>query len=131
MIMEDFIRGIPKAELHIHIEGTLEPELIFEIAKRNNLKLNYNTVTELKEAYRFNNLVLALAQRLETADLILPQFRRVRVTQVVPTHVFDRLLHLGSETINSPRPVHNIIVGWEAKGEPHVRGIGELEDTLP
>jgi adenosine deaminase len=47
---------IPKAELHIHIEGTFEPELMFEIAKRNNLKTSFNTVDELKAKYNFNNL---------------------------------------------------------------------------
>ncbi len=54
--LENFINGIPKAELHLHIEGTFEPELMFEIAKRNNVKINYSTVDELKEAYNFNNL---------------------------------------------------------------------------
>ncbi len=54
--IEKFIEGIPKAELHLHIEGTFEPELMFEIAKRNNIKIKYSTVTELKNAYKFNNL---------------------------------------------------------------------------
>lgn len=54
--IEKFIEGIPKAELHLHIEGTFEPELMFKIAKRNNKKINYTTVDELKNAYRFNNL---------------------------------------------------------------------------
>ncbi len=54
--IEKFIEGIPKAELHLHIEGTFEPELMFEIAKRNNKKIKYATVDELKNAYSFNNL---------------------------------------------------------------------------
>lgn len=54
--IEKFIAGIPKAELHLHIEGTFEPELMFEIAERNDLKIDYATVDELKNAYRFNNL---------------------------------------------------------------------------
>ena len=54
--IEDFIKAIPKAELHLHIEGTFEPELMLEIAKRNNKKINYTSVAELKEAYNFNNL---------------------------------------------------------------------------
>ncbi|WP_394746954.1 adenosine deaminase [Spongiimicrobium salis] len=54
--LEAFIQGIPKVELHLHIEGTFEPELMFKIAQRNEKKIAYNSVQELKEAYRFNNL---------------------------------------------------------------------------
>lgn len=54
--MKSFIAGLPKAELHLHIEGTFEPELMFDIAKRNNLKIRYNSVEELKNAYNFSNL---------------------------------------------------------------------------
>ncbi|WP_163709132.1 adenosine deaminase [Mangrovibacterium lignilyticum] len=54
--LAEFIKGLPKAELHVHIEGTLEPELLFELAKRNHIKLKYPTVEALKEAYSFNNL---------------------------------------------------------------------------
>lgn len=53
---EEFIKGIPKAELHLHIEGTLEPELMFELAKRNKIELQYKSVEELRAAYNFNNL---------------------------------------------------------------------------
>lgn len=51
-----FIEGIPKAELHLHIEGTLEPELMFELAERNRIELPYSSVEQVREAYRFNNL---------------------------------------------------------------------------
>jgi adenosine deaminase len=51
-----FLRKIPKAELHIHIEGTLEPELMFEIARRNGLPLRFGSVEELRRAYDFENL---------------------------------------------------------------------------
>ena len=51
-----FVGKLPKAELHLHIEGTLEPELAFAIAERNGLALPYPTVDELRAAYRFSNL---------------------------------------------------------------------------
>ncbi|NHZ85943.1 MAG: adenosine deaminase, partial [Planctomycetia bacterium] len=56
MTLEKFISGIPKAELHVHIEGTFEPKLMFKIAQRNNIKIKYNSIDELRKAYDFNNL---------------------------------------------------------------------------
>ena len=50
------LRDAPKAELHIHIEGSLEPELIFELAKRNQVTLPYRSVEELRKAYAFTDL---------------------------------------------------------------------------
>ena len=54
--MNNFIKGLPKAELHLHIEGTLEPELMLEIAGRNGIKLPYESVEEIRNAYNFSNL---------------------------------------------------------------------------
>ncbi len=54
--MKEFIQNIPKAELHVHIEGTLEPELMFKLAAKNNIPLKYKNVEEVKAAYQFNNL---------------------------------------------------------------------------
>ena len=54
--MKNFINQLPKAELHLHIEGSFEPELMFEIAKRNNIKIKYTSVEEVKEAYKFDCL---------------------------------------------------------------------------
>ncbi|MFD0762499.1 adenosine deaminase [Lutibacter aestuarii] len=54
--MKNFIENLPKAELHLHIEGSFEPELMFKIAKRNNIKIPYDTVAEIEEAYKFNCL---------------------------------------------------------------------------
>jgi adenosine deaminase len=50
------LRAMPKAELHIHIEGSLEPEMIFNLAKRNGTTLPYASVDELRRAYAFTNL---------------------------------------------------------------------------
>ena len=54
--MLHFINNLPKAELHLHIEGTFEPELMFEIAKRNNITIKYNSVEEVRNAYQFDCL---------------------------------------------------------------------------
>jgi adenosine deaminase len=54
--MTDLCREIPKAELHLHIEGALEPELMFEIAGRNRVPLRFRSVDEVRRAYQFTNL---------------------------------------------------------------------------
>ena len=54
--MKNFIERMPKAELHLHIEGTLEPELMFELASRNRVDLPYKTPQEVKKAYQFSDL---------------------------------------------------------------------------
>ncbi len=52
----DWLNKLPKIELHLHIEGTLEPELMFELAQRNAISMPYKNVDEVKAAYQFNNL---------------------------------------------------------------------------
>mgnify|MGYP000455826761 CR=1 FL=1 len=54
--MEAFIRGLPKAELHVHIEGTLEPEMLFALARRNGIETRFSSVEELRSAYDFTDL---------------------------------------------------------------------------
>ena len=54
--MEAFIHGIPKAELHIHIEGSLEPELMFELAAKNGIRLPFGSVADVRRAYDFTDL---------------------------------------------------------------------------
>ena len=49
MILEEFIKKSPKAELHLHIEGTLEPELMFSLAKRNNIDIPFKNVDDVKK----------------------------------------------------------------------------------
>jgi adenine deaminase len=54
--MTAFIRGLPKAELHIHIEGSLEPELVFALAAKHDIALPYPSIDSLRRAYDFHNL---------------------------------------------------------------------------
>jgi adenosine deaminase len=53
---EEYIRGLPKAELHVHVEGTLEPELAFRLAAKHGISLPYATIEDLRAAYRFTDL---------------------------------------------------------------------------
>lgn len=71
--MINFINGLPKAELHLHIEGTLNPELMFKIAKRNKLEIRYKSVEELKQAYNFSNLQDFLNLYYEGARVLLTE----------------------------------------------------------
>jgi adenosine deaminase len=54
--MDSLVQTLPKAELHIHIEGSLEPEMMFNLAQRNGVKLPYGSVAEVRNAYQFENL---------------------------------------------------------------------------
>jgi adenosine deaminase len=69
--MEAFIRDIPKAELHIHIEGSLAPELMFELAARNDVKLPFASVEEVRRAYQFTDLQSFLDIYYEGARVLL------------------------------------------------------------
>ncbi len=71
MTLKEFIFQIPKAELHLHIEGSFEPELMFEIANRNNLAIRFNNVEEVKKAYQFNNLQEFLDIYYEGAGVLI------------------------------------------------------------
>ncbi len=69
--LKKFIEDMPKAELHLHIEGTFEPELIFEIAQRNDVKLKYDSAEALRKAYDFNNLQEFLDIYYQGAQVLL------------------------------------------------------------
>ena len=64
---------IPKAELHIHIEGSFEPELIMKIAKRNGVTLPYKSIEELKEKYKFKNLQEFLDIYYEACNVLIKE----------------------------------------------------------
>jgi adenosine deaminase len=54
--LKKFIDNLPKIELHLHIEGTLEPEMLFDLAQRNHIQLPYQSIQEVRDAYHFTNL---------------------------------------------------------------------------
>ena len=56
MEFESYVRALPKAELHLHIEGTLEPELMFALARRNGVALPWASVEAVRTAYAFSDL---------------------------------------------------------------------------
>lgn len=55
-VTHDLLNELPKVELHLHLEGSLEPELMFELAQRNNIKMKFDSVESLRKAYQFSNL---------------------------------------------------------------------------
>lgn len=96
--MENFIKNIPKAELHLHIEGTFEPELMFRIAERNRIQIPYLSLDEIRDAYHFSNLqdflniyyaatnVLVLEQ--DFYDLTWAYLLKMQEQHVVHTELF-------------------------------------------
>jgi len=73
MSLLEFIKKSPKAELHLHIEGTLEPEQMFALAKRNNIQIPFKNINEAKEAYNFNNLESFLKTYYEGAKVLIKE----------------------------------------------------------
>lgn len=71
--MQAFIQNLPKCELHLHIEGTLEPELMFRLAERNGVKLPFDSVEAVKRAYEFTDLQSFLDIYYEGAQVLLKE----------------------------------------------------------
>lgn len=72
-VSEAFIRGIPKAELHLHIEGSLEPEQMFEFGRRNGVAIPFGSVEEVRAAYAFSNLQDFLDIYYQGASVLLTE----------------------------------------------------------
>ena len=71
--MKQFIQNLPKVELHLHIEGTLEPELMFELAARNNIDIPFSSCAEVKDAYNFHNLQSFLDIYYQGANVLITE----------------------------------------------------------
>ena len=104
MKITDYIKKIPKAELHLHIEGTFEPELMFEIAQRNKVEIPYQSVEEVKKAYQFSCLqdfldiyyagASVLLYERDFYDLTMAYFAHCAEENVVHTEImFDPQTH--------------------------------------
>ena len=98
MSLQSFIERLPKVELHLHIEGALEPELMFEIAQRNGVRLRYDSVEALRRAYAFTDLQSFLDIYYEGAqvlraeadfyDMAFAYFRKARAQNVRHAEIF-------------------------------------------
>ena len=104
--LPDLLRAMPKAELHMHIEGSLEPELIFALAKRNGVALAYPNVESLRNAYQFNNLqsfldiyhagTMVLKTEQDFYDMTQAYLKRAAADNVIHTEIFfDTQTHTG------------------------------------
>lgn len=96
--MKDFIRQLPKIELHLHIEGTLEPEMMLELSQRNRIHLPYKNVEEIKEAYHFKDLqsfldlyyagASVLCTQRDFFDLTWAYLLKCKEEKIVHTEIF-------------------------------------------
>ncbi|MGQ0502770.1 MAG: adenosine deaminase [Panacagrimonas sp.] len=93
--MEAFIRGLPKAELHLHIEGTLEPEMVFRLAARHGVTLPHASVDALRQAYDFSDLQSFLDLYYAGADVLRTEddFRAMTLAYLARAHA-DGVVHV-------------------------------------
>ena len=104
--LPELLRRMPKAELHMHIEGSLEPELMFALAKRNNIPLRFANEQALRDAYVFNNLqefldiyhegTMVLKTEQDFYDMTCAYLARAQADNVLHTEIFfDTQTHTG------------------------------------
>lgn len=115
--MEALLRGMPKAELHLHIEGSLEPELIFRLAQRNGVALPYASVEDLRQAYAFTDLqsfldlyyagASVLLHEVDFFDMAWAYFERAAADNVRRAEIFfDPQSHTARGV-----PIETVILG--------------------
>lgn len=129
MTDDAFITALPKAELHLHIEGSLEPELMFDLARRNRVAIPFASVEAVRAAYAFSNLqdfldiYYAGADVLRTAedfhDLAVAYFDRAAADGVVHAEIFfDPQTHT-DRGIPFDTVMEGLLSGMHAAGERH------------
>ena len=112
-LIEEFIKVLPKAELHLHIEGSLEPELMFELAERNNVPLPFASVEEVQAAYVFSDLQSFLDIYFQGTNVLIHEedffdvtwayLLRCREDNVLHTEVFfDPQAHTARDIVLIP-----------------------------
>ena len=155
--IDDMIRRIPKAELHIHIEGSLEPELMFELAARNGLRVRHASAVELRRAYDFADLQSFLniyyegARVLRTArdfyDLTTAYVRRAVADNVRHAEIFfDPQTHTqrgipfqavvegiaaGLHDARSNDGLSALLILCFLRDQPEAAAMATLEEALP
>lgn len=119
--MKTFLQNIPKVELHLHIEGSLEPKMMFNLAKKNNITLKYKSEEEIKKAYDFSNLqdfldiyyqgANVLQTKQDFYDLTFAYMKKCKEQNVIHTEIFfDPQTHTARNI-----PLKDVIEGiWEA-----------------
>ncbi|EGK8007234.1 adenosine deaminase [Campylobacter lari] len=119
--MKIFLQNIPKVELHLHIEGSLEPKMMFDLARKNNITLKYKSEEEIKKAYDFSNLqdfldiyyqgANVLQTKQDFYDLTFAYMKKCKEQNVVHTEIFfDPQTHTARNI-----PLKDVIEGiWEA-----------------
>lgn len=155
--LRDILRQMPKAELHMHIEGSLEPELIFSLAQRNGVALRYASVEELRRAYAFTDLqsfldiyyagASVLLKEQDFYDMTLAYLQRAHADNVRHVELFfDPQTHTErgvafSTVINGiHRALQDARVRWDMSGAlimcflrhlPEEQAFATLEQALP
>ncbi len=96
--VSNFIKKTPKSELHLHIEGSLEPELMFKLSKRNKVEIPFKSIDEIKSAYNFNNLDSFLKIYYEGSNVLITEedffdltweyIKRCKSDNIVHTEIF-------------------------------------------
>jgi len=96
--MFEYIKNLPKAELHLHIEGTLEPQLMFKLAERNGINIPYKDVREVKKAYEFDSLqsfldiyytgASVLLKKEDFFELAWEYFKRCKEENIIHSEIF-------------------------------------------
>ena len=155
--MEELIRALPKAELHIHIEGTLEPEMMFDLAARNGVELRYGSVEEVRAAYEFSDLqsfldiyyegMAVLQTERDFQDLARAYFERAHADGVrhaelffdpqahtgrgVPFETVINGLHAAIEEAGADHGINASLILCFLRHLPAAAAMATLEEALP
>jgi len=155
--VEELIRALPKAELHIHIEGTLEPEMMFDLAARNGVELRYGSVEEVRAAYEFSDLqsfldiyyegMAVLRTERDFQDLARAYFERAHADGVrhaelffdpqahtgrgVPFETVINGLHAAIEEAGADHGINASLILCFLRHLPAAAAMATLEEALP